>query len=85
MYEDAKCWIYIFTAGYHLCSNTRNDILYGEQIEKYEGVEVFKIKAFFENIRKPRKNIPFNSQVAITLGIILFGFVLGVLQKWKTK
>ena len=45
-------------------------------------MEVFEIKAFFEMIRKPRKNIPLNRQVSITLGIILFGFVLGVLQKW---
>ena len=44
--------------------------------------EVLKIKAFFDKIRKPRKNIPLNRQLVITLGIILFGFVLGVLQKW---
>jgi hypothetical protein len=43
---------------------------------------VLKIKAFFDKIRKPRKNIPLNRQLVITLGIILFGFVLGVLQKW---
>lgn len=45
-------------------------------------MEVLKIKAFFEKIRKPRKNVPFNRQIAITLGIILLGFALGVLQKW---
>ena len=45
-------------------------------------VEVLRIKAFFEKIRKPRKNIPLNRQVVITLGIILFGFVIGILQKW---
>ena len=45
-------------------------------------MEALIIKAFFENIRKQRKNIPLNRQVAITLGIILFGCVLGVLQKW---
>ena len=43
---------------------------------------MLKIRAFFEKIRKPRKNVPLNRQVAITLGIILLGFVLGVLQKW---
>ena len=45
-------------------------------------MEVLKIKAFFEKIRKPRKNVPFNRQIAITFGIILLGFALGVLQKW---
>ena len=45
-------------------------------------MEVLIIKVFFEKIRKPRKNVTLNRQVAITLGIILFGFVLGVLQKW---
>ena len=43
---------------------------------------MLKIKAFFDKIRKPRKNIPLNRQLVITLGIILFGFVLGVLQTW---
>lgn len=45
-------------------------------------MEVLRIKAFIEKIRKPRKNVPLKRQVAITLGIILLGFVLGVLQKW---
>ena len=45
-------------------------------------MEVLKIKAFFEKIRKPRNNVPLNRQIAITLGIILFGFAFGVLQKW---
>ena len=43
---------------------------------------MLKIKAFFEKIRKPRKNIPLNRQLVITLGIILLGFLLGVFQKW---
>ena len=43
---------------------------------------MLKIKAFFEKIRKPRNNVPLNRQIAITLGIILFGFAFGVLQKW---
>ena len=43
---------------------------------------MLRIKAFIEKIRKPRKNVPLKRQVAITLGIILLGFVLGVLQKW---
>ena len=41
-----------------------------------------KIKAYLEQIRKPSKNVSLNRQIVITLGIILFGFVLGVLQKW---
>ena len=44
--------------------------------------EVLKIKAFFEKIRKSRKNVPLNRQVSITLGVILFGFGLGIFQKW---
>ena len=41
-----------------------------------------KIKAYFEQIRKPSKNVSFKRQIAITLGVILLGFLLGVLQKW---
>ena len=37
---------------------------------------------YFEQIRKPSKNISFNKKIVITLGIILLGFFLGVLQKW---
>ena len=37
---------------------------------------------YFEQIRKPSKNMPFKRQIAITLGVILLGFLLGVLQKW---
>lgn len=48
----------------------------------FEFVEVMKIKAFFEQIRKPSKNVSLNRQIVITLGIILLGFFLGVLQKW---
>jgi hypothetical protein len=43
---------------------------------------VTKIKAFFDQIRKPSKNVSLNRQIVITLGIILFGFFLGVFQKW---
>ena len=45
-------------------------------------MEVMKIKAFFEQIRKPSKNVSLNRQIAITLGIVFSGFLLGVLQKW---
>ena len=45
-------------------------------------MEVRKIKAYFEQIRKPSKNVSFKSQIAITLGVILLGFLLGILQKW---
>ena len=41
-----------------------------------------KIKAFFEKVRKPSKNVSLNRQIVITLGIILLGFLIGVLQKW---
>ena len=43
---------------------------------------VTKIKAYLEQIRKPSKNVSLNRQIVITLGIILLGFFLGVLQKW---
>ena len=45
-------------------------------------MEVRKIKAYFEQIRKPSKNVSFKRQIAITLGVILLGFLLGILQKW---
>ena len=41
-----------------------------------------RIKAYFEQIRKQSKNVSHSSQVVSTLGIVLFGFLLGVLQKW---
>lgn len=41
-----------------------------------------KIKVFFEKVRKPSKNVSLNRQIVITLGIILSGFLLGILQKW---
>lgn len=43
---------------------------------------VTKIKAFLDQIRKPSKNVSLNRQIVITLGIILFSFLLGVFQKW---
>ena len=47
-----------------------------------EFVEVRKIKVYFEQTRKPSKNVSFKRQTAITLGVILLGFLLGILQKW---
>lgn len=44
-------------------------------------LEVLKIKLFLEQVRKPQNNISFTKQIAATVGIILFGFALGVLQK----
>ena len=41
-----------------------------------------RIKAYFKQIRNHSKNVSHRSQVVITLGIVLFGFLLGVLQKW---
>lgn len=43
---------------------------------------MLKIKSFLEKVRSPKKDIPPNKQIAKTAGIILFGFALGVLQKW---
>ena len=37
---------------------------------------------YFEQIRKPSKNMSFKRRIAITLGVILLGLLLGVLQKW---
>ena len=45
-------------------------------------VEVRKIKAYFEQIRKPSKIVSFKRQIIITLGVITLGFLLGILQKW---
>ena len=45
-------------------------------------MEVRKIKAYFEQVRKPSENVSFKRQTAITLGVILLGFLLGILQKW---
>ncbi|MBO5035966.1 MAG: hypothetical protein J6D42_02675 [Clostridia bacterium] len=40
------------------------------------------MKVYFEQIRKPSKNMSFKRRIAITLGVILLGLLLGVLQKW---
>ena len=45
-------------------------------------MEVREIRAYFEQIRKPNKIVPFKRQIVITLGVILLGFLLGILQKW---
>lgn len=45
-------------------------------------MEVLKIKTILEQVRKPQNDMPLRSQLAETAGIILFGFALGVLQKW---
>lgn len=37
---------------------------------------------FFEHIRKSSKKVALSRQIAITSGIAVLGFVLGVLQKW---
>ena len=37
---------------------------------------------YFEQIRKPSKNVSFKRQIFITLGVILLGFLLGIFQKW---
>ncbi len=40
------------------------------------------MKVFLEKVRSPRKDIPLYRQIAETTGIILLGFILGILQKW---
>lgn len=40
------------------------------------------MKSFFDKIRIPEKGVSLKSQIMVTIGVILFGFVLGVLQKW---
>ena len=45
-------------------------------------MEVLKIKLLFEKIRKQNKTVSFNRQIVITLGVILLGILLGILQKW---
>ena len=45
-------------------------------------LEVLKIKSILEKVRKPQNDISSGKQIAETVGIILFGFVLGILQKW---
>ena len=40
------------------------------------------MKVFLEKIRKPKTGIPLKRQLAATVGIILLGVALGVLQKW---
>ncbi len=43
---------------------------------------MLSIKTFFESVRKPQRNVPLSGLISTTVGIILFGFFLGVLQKW---
>ena len=43
---------------------------------------MLSIKTFFESVRKPQRNVPLSGLVSTTVGIILFGLFLGVLQKW---
>ena len=40
------------------------------------------MKTSLEEIRIPRKEVSLNIQIITTMGMMLFGFVLGVLQKW---
>lgn len=40
------------------------------------------MKKILEKIRAPQKTIPMRNQILITFGIMLGGFLLGVLQKW---
>ena len=56
--------------------------IYANHFDQFQFVEVRKIKVYFEQIRKPSKNMSFKRRIAITLGVILLGLLLGVLQKW---
>lgn len=40
------------------------------------------MKAFLNRIRTPEKDVSLKTQIIVTIGILLFGFALGVLQKW---
>lgn len=40
------------------------------------------MKSFFEKIRIPEKGVSLRIQIVATIGVMLFGFALGVLQKW---
>ena len=40
------------------------------------------MKLFLEKVRKPEKKLSVKYQIIETLGIVLFGLALGVLQKW---
>lgn len=40
------------------------------------------MKSFLENIRAPKKGVSLKMKITATIGIMLFGFALGVLQKW---
>ena len=40
------------------------------------------MKSFLEKIRTPEKDVSFKKQMIVTIGVILLGFALGVLQKW---
>ena len=40
------------------------------------------MKSFLEKIRTPEKGISLKMQMIVTIGVILFGFALGILQKW---
>ena len=40
------------------------------------------MKLFLDKIRAPRKGAPLKIQIIGTVGIVLMGFALGVLQKW---
>lgn len=42
---------------------------------------MLKIKLFLERVRKPQNNISSTKQIAITVGIIILGLGLGVVQK----
>ena len=40
------------------------------------------MKSFLKKIRTPQKDVSLKIQMMVTIGVILFGFALGVLQKW---
>ena len=38
------------------------------------------MKLFFEKVRTPKKDMSLKIQIMVTIGIIVFGFALGVCQ-----
>lgn len=43
------------------------------------------MKLFFEKVRTPKKDMSLKIQIMVTIGIIVFGFALGVFQKWMAQ
>ena len=47
---------------------------------KISDLEESNMKLFFEKVRTPKKDMSLKIQIMVTIGIIVFGFALGVFQ-----